>query len=99
MKKIIEEHFSGHRATLDSVAELGGLIEKVANVLIQCLKNNGIGDGDLDHNRYRNPRHNGNNQSDQFGDSVNIMPPNNDMNDFGDDVERPAYINAMSQER
>ena len=41
MKKIIEEHFIEHRATLDSVAELGGLIEKVANVLIQCLKNNG----------------------------------------------------------
>ena len=39
MKKIIEEHLIEHRATLDSVADLGGAIEKVANVLIQCLKN------------------------------------------------------------
>ena len=41
MKKIIEEHFIGHRTTLDSVSELGESIEKVANVLIHCLKNNG----------------------------------------------------------
>jgi D-sedoheptulose 7-phosphate isomerase len=41
MKKIIEEHFIGHRATLDLVAELGESIEKVANLLINCLKNNG----------------------------------------------------------
>ena len=41
MKKIIEEHFIEHRATLDLVAELGELIEKVANVLIHCLKNDG----------------------------------------------------------
>ena len=41
MKNIIEEHFIEHRATLDSVAELGESIEKVANLLINCLKNDG----------------------------------------------------------
>ena len=41
MKKIIEKHFIEHRVTLDSVAELGGSIEKVATVLIHCLKNDG----------------------------------------------------------
>jgi D-sedoheptulose 7-phosphate isomerase len=41
MKKIIEEHFIAHRATLDLVAELSESIEKVANLLINCLKNNG----------------------------------------------------------
>ena len=41
MKKIIEEHFIEHRATLDSVAELSESIEKVAYVLIHCLKNDG----------------------------------------------------------
>ena len=41
MKKKIEEHFIEHKATLDSAAELGELIEKVANVLIHCLKNDG----------------------------------------------------------
>jgi D-sedoheptulose 7-phosphate isomerase len=41
MKQIIEEHFIEHRATLDSVAELGESIEKVAKLLIRCLKNNG----------------------------------------------------------
>ena len=41
MKKIIEEHFNEHRATLDSVVDLSVSIEKVANVLIHCLKNDG----------------------------------------------------------
>ena len=41
MKKIIEEHFIAHRATLDLVAELSESIEKVANLLIHCLKNDG----------------------------------------------------------
>ena len=41
MKKIIEKHFIEHRATLDSVTELSESIEKVANVLIHCLTNNG----------------------------------------------------------
>jgi len=41
MKKIIEEHLIEHRATLDSVAKVSESIEKVANVLIHCLKNNG----------------------------------------------------------
>ena len=41
MKKIIEEHFIEHRAALDSVAGLGESIEKVANVIIHCLKNDG----------------------------------------------------------
>ncbi|QZP17846.1 D-sedoheptulose 7-phosphate isomerase [Methylophilales bacterium] len=40
-EKIIEEHFIEHKATLDSVAELGESIEKVAHLLIRCLKNNG----------------------------------------------------------
>ena len=41
MKKIIEEHFIEHRATLDSVADLGDSIEEVANLFIRCLRNNG----------------------------------------------------------
>ena len=41
MKKIIEEHFIEHRATLDSFAELVESIEKLADVLIHCLKNDG----------------------------------------------------------
>ena len=41
MKKIIEEHFFEHRAALDLVVELGESIEKVANLLIRCLKNDG----------------------------------------------------------
>ena len=41
MKKIIEEHFIEHRATLDSVFDLSVSIEKAANVLIRCLKNDG----------------------------------------------------------
>jgi D-sedoheptulose 7-phosphate isomerase len=41
MKKIIEEHFNEHRATLDSVVDLSVSIEKVANLLIRCLKNDG----------------------------------------------------------
>ena len=41
MKKIIEEHFFEHKATLDSVFDLSVPIEKVANVLIRCLKNDG----------------------------------------------------------
>lgn len=41
MKKIIEEHLFEHRATLDLVAELGESIEKVAQLLISCLKKNG----------------------------------------------------------
>jgi len=41
MKKIIKEHFLEHRATLDSVADLGESIEKVANLLIRCLSNDG----------------------------------------------------------
>ena len=41
MKKIIEEHFNEHRATLDSVADLGDSIEEVANLFIRCLRNNG----------------------------------------------------------
>ena len=41
MKKIIEEHFIEHRAILDSVSKLGESIEKVANLLIRCLKNDG----------------------------------------------------------
>jgi D-sedoheptulose 7-phosphate isomerase len=40
-EKIIEEHFIEHKDTLDSVAELGESIEKVAHQLIRCLKNNG----------------------------------------------------------
>ena len=41
MKKIITENFIEHRAALDSVVELGVSIQKVANVLIRCLKNDG----------------------------------------------------------
>ena len=41
MKKIIKENFLEHRAAFDSVADLGESIEKVANVLIRCLKNDG----------------------------------------------------------
>jgi len=41
MKKIIEEHFIEHRAALDSVADLGESIEKVANLFIRCLKKGG----------------------------------------------------------
>ena len=39
MKKIIEEHIFEHRANLDLVADLVEPIEKVANILICCLKN------------------------------------------------------------
>ena len=41
MKKIIKEHFIEHRSTLDSVVDLSVSIEKVADILIHCLKNNG----------------------------------------------------------
>ena len=41
MKKIIERHFIEHRATLDSVVDLGASIQKIANVLIRCLENDG----------------------------------------------------------
>lgn len=41
MKKIIEGHIFEHRATLNSVADLGEPIEKVAKLLIRCLKNDG----------------------------------------------------------
>ena len=39
MKKIIEDHFFEHRATLDLVADLSDSIEKVAKLFINCLKN------------------------------------------------------------
>ena len=41
MKKIIKKHISEHRVTLDSIADLDESIEKVADLLIQCLKNDG----------------------------------------------------------
>ena len=41
MKKIIEDHFFEHRATLDLVADLSDSIEKVAKLFINCLKNDG----------------------------------------------------------
>ena len=41
MKKIIKEHLFEHRAALDSVVDLADSIEKVANILIHCLKNDG----------------------------------------------------------
>ena len=41
MKKIIEKHFIEHRATFDSVVDLSVAIEKVASILIRCLKNDG----------------------------------------------------------
>ena len=41
MKKIIEEHLLEHRAALDSVSDLSEEMEKVAKVLIDCLKNDG----------------------------------------------------------
>ena len=41
MKKLIKKHISEHRVTLDSIADLDESIEKVADLLIQCLKNDG----------------------------------------------------------
>ena len=41
MKQIIKEHFLEHKAALESFAELEESIEKVANLLINCLKNDG----------------------------------------------------------
>ena len=41
MKKIIQKHFIEHRVTLDSVVDLDESIQKVANLLIHCLRNNG----------------------------------------------------------
>ena len=41
MKKLIKKHISEHRVTLYSIADLDESIEKVADLLIQCLKNDG----------------------------------------------------------
>ena len=41
MKNIIQEHFIEHRSTLDSVVDQDESIEKIANLLIRCLKKNG----------------------------------------------------------
>lgn len=41
MKKLIKKHILEHRVILDSIADLDGSIEKVADLLIQCLENSG----------------------------------------------------------
>ena len=41
MKKIIIKHILEHRVILDSIANLDESIEKVADLLTQCLKNSG----------------------------------------------------------
>jgi D-sedoheptulose 7-phosphate isomerase len=41
MKKLIKEHISEHRATVDLIADLDEPIEKVANILIRCLEKGG----------------------------------------------------------
>jgi len=41
MKKLIKKHFLEHKVILDSIADLDESIEKVAALLIQCLKKNG----------------------------------------------------------
>ena len=41
MKKLIKKHILEHQVILDSIADLDESIEKVADVLIKCLKNSG----------------------------------------------------------
>ena len=41
MKKLIKEHISEHRATLDSIADLDEPIEKVADIFLSCLQGGG----------------------------------------------------------
>ena len=41
MKELIKKHILEHSATLKSVFELDGSIEKVANIFIHCLENDG----------------------------------------------------------
>jgi D-sedoheptulose 7-phosphate isomerase len=41
MKELIKKHILEHSATLKSIFELDSSIEKVANILIHCLENDG----------------------------------------------------------
>ena len=41
MKELIKKHILEHSAALKSIFELGGSIEKVANIFIHCLENGG----------------------------------------------------------
>ena len=41
MEKLIKKHILEHSNVLDSIMQLEESIEKVANILIQCLKNGG----------------------------------------------------------
>ena len=41
MKDLIKKHISEHRSVLDSINELDESIEKIADLLIHCLKNDG----------------------------------------------------------
>ena len=41
MKELIKKHILEHSAALKSIFELGGSIEKVANIFIHCLENDG----------------------------------------------------------
>ena len=41
MKELIKKHILEHRAVLDSVVQLDESIEKVANLFISCLENDG----------------------------------------------------------
>ena len=41
MKELIKKHILEHSATLKSIFELDGSIEKVANIFIHCLENDG----------------------------------------------------------
>lgn len=41
MKKLIKKHILEHQVILDSIADLDESIEKVADLLIKCLKNSG----------------------------------------------------------
>ena len=41
MKELIKKHILEHSATLKSIFELEGSIEKVANIFIHCLENDG----------------------------------------------------------
>jgi D-sedoheptulose 7-phosphate isomerase len=40
MKELIKKHILEHTATLDSIRQLDGSIEKVADLFIHCLENN-----------------------------------------------------------
>ena len=41
MKELINKHIQEHNDVLDSISQLAESIEKVANIFISCLENDG----------------------------------------------------------